>query len=66
MKLNMILSFIGTLIPVLFPDKEFNPKRLGAVAALLIILSVMVHFMGVDNASAVIDLTDDAMELTTE
>ena len=66
MKLSIILSFLGTLLPVVFPDKEFNPKRLGAVVVLLITLSTIVHFMGVDNASAVIDLTDDVMELTTE
>ena len=66
MKLNIILNFLGTLLPIISPDNKFNPKRLGAVVILLIILSALVYFMGVDNTSAVIDLTDDVMELTTE
>ena len=66
MKLNMILSFIGTLIPVLFPDKKFNPGRLIAVVVIIILLSVAVHFLGLDNTAAIVDLTGDAVELTTE
>lgn len=43
-KLSLALNFLGSLLPVVFPDKEFKPWRLFAV----------------------IDLTGDAMRLTTE
>ena len=65
-KLAIITNFLGSLLPVVFPDKEFKPWRLFAVVLLLIVVGVFVHFIGVDNTNAVIDLTGDVMKLTTE
>ena len=64
--LPLALNFLGSLVPVLFPDKKFVPARLFAVVVIFILLGVSVHFLGVDNTSAVIDLTGDVVELTTE
>lgn len=61
-----ILSFAGSLIPVLFPDKEFQPKRLGAVVVIGLLLGASVHFLGVEETTQLIELTDDVIELTTE
>lgn len=63
MKLKLILDFIGTLIPVLFPQNEFQPKRFAAVVIMLILIAGGVHFFGVDVVSSIIDLSDDALDL---
>ena len=65
-KFALITNFLGSLLPVVFPDKEFKPQRLIAVVVLMILVAVFVHFMGAENTDAVIDLTKDAMKLTTE
>ena len=65
-KLSLALNFLGSLLPVVFPDKEFKPWRLFAVIVLLTVVGALVHFIGVDGTSSVIDLTGDAMRLTTE
>ncbi|AUR96408.1 TMhelix containing protein [Vibrio phage 1.224.A._10N.261.48.B1] len=63
---SSMFSFLGTLVPVLFPKNEFQPKRLGAVILFLIVCSVMVHVFGVETTSDVIELSSDAMKLTEE
>jgi len=64
--LTTVLSFAGSLIPVLFPDKEFKPTRLAAVVVIFILIGTSVYFMGAENTAAVIELTGDAMDLSSE
>lgn len=65
-KLALITNFLGSLLPVVFPDKEFKPWRLFAVVLLMIVVGTFVHVIGAENTSSMIDLTGDAMKLTTE
>jgi len=62
--LKVIFGFVGTLLPVVFPDNEFQPKRLGAVMALLIVIGFGVYIFDVTTAASIIDMTGDAIELT--
>lgn len=66
MKLQLILNFIGSLFPVIFPEKEFKPWRLFAVVIMFVIVAVTVNWLGVDATSSVIGLTSEAVALTTE
>lgn len=63
---KIALSFLGSLLPVVFPDHKFNPQRLVAVAVLMILLGISLHFLGVENTEVLIELTDSAIELTEE
>ncbi len=63
-KLALVLNFAGSLIPYLFPDKEFKPKRLVAVLLIIITLSVCTQFLGLDTTSEVVDLSKDVISLT--
>ena len=64
--LTLIMNFIGSLVPVLFPDKEFQPKRLGAVLLVIGALALCVHFLGLESTEALVDLSEDVIELTEE
>ena len=64
--LTLIVNFIGSLIPVLFPDKGFQPKRLVAVLLVIGALALSIHFLGLESTEALVDLSEDVIELTEE
>lgn len=65
-KLTLVINFIGSLIPVLFPDKGFQPKRLVAVLLVIGALALSIHFLGLESTEALVDLSEDVIELTEE
>lgn len=66
MKLNLILNFIGSLVPVIFPDKEFRPKRLMAVVILFVITLFAGDYFGFASVEMALDVVSHAIELTEE
>ena len=64
--LTLIMNFIGSLVPVLFPEKGFQPKRLVAVLLVIGALAICVHFLGLESTEALVDLSEDVIELTEE
>ena len=65
-KLPLIMNFIGSLVPVLFPDKGFQPKRLVAVLLVVGALALSIHFLGLESTETLVDLSEDVIELTEE
>lgn len=65
-KLSLIINFVGSLVPVLFPEKEFQPKRLAAVVVITLLLAGCIHFLGLDTTEALVDLSEDVIELTEQ
>jgi len=65
-KLALIMNFVGSLVPVLFPDKDFQPKRLVAVLLVIGALALSIHFLGLESTEALVDLSEDVIELTEE
>tara|TARA_R110002074_G_scaffold178539_3_gene342243 strand:- start:730 stop:933 length:204 start_codon:yes stop_codon:yes gene_type:complete len=66
MKLSLILNFIGSLVPVIFPDKEFKPKRLIAVVVLFVMSILAGEYFGFASVEMALNLTEQAIELTEE
>lgn len=66
MKLNLILNFVGSLVPIIFPDKEFKPKRLIAVVVLFAMAILTGEYFGFASVEIALDLTEQAIELTEE
>lgn len=64
--LTVALEFIGSLIPIIFPNQKFNPKRLLAVVVILALLGVSTYFLGIDATESIVDLTEPVMGLTEE
>ena len=64
--LTLIVNFIGSIIPVLFPDKGFQPKRLVAVLLVICALALCINFLGLESTEALVDLSEDVIELTEE
>ena len=64
--LTLIVNFIGSLIPVLFPEKSFQPKRLVAVLLIIGALALSIRFLGLESTEALVDLSEDVIELTEE
>ena len=65
-KLTLVINFIGSLIPVLFPEKGFQPKRLVAVLLVIGALALCINFLGLESTEALVDLSEDVIELTEE
>ena len=65
-KLALVVNFIGSLVPVLFPDKGFQPKRLVAVLLVIGALALSINFLGLESTEALVDLSEDVIELTEE
>ena len=64
--LGIILNFVGSLFPVIFPKSEFKPQRLFAVVVFSILVGIGVHFFGVDITEDMIDMTEQVVDLTEE
>ena len=63
-KLALILNFVGSLVPYIFPEKEFKPRRLVAVLLTIVTLAICTQFLGVDVTSEVVDLSGDVLSLS--
>jgi hypothetical protein len=66
MTLNILVSAIGTLFPVIFPKQEFKPKRLVAVAICLVLVIGSVKLLGVEGTAQTIEIVETLLELTEE
>lgn len=64
--LKVAANFIGTLLPVVFPNQEFKPQRLFATLLCFGVIVVSVHFLGVENTEVGLELAEDFIELTEE
>lgn len=64
--LSAVLNFAGSLLPVVFPEKEFKPKRLAAVLLILAASYFMVTNIGVEQSKQVVEVAEDVMELTEQ
>lgn len=63
---SMFLNFVGSLVPFVFPDKEFRPKRLVAVLLIMLTLAGCIKFLGMDDTKGLVDLTEDVVQMTEE
>ena len=66
MILRSLLGFAGTLIPVLFPDKEFRPKRAVAVLVSFVVAIVAIKYLGVEGTTEALEIAEGFLELTEE
>ena len=66
MTIATALNFIGSLLPVVFPDKEFKPKRLAAVVFCFGLVVGSINLLGVEGTVEAVDLAEDLVELTQE
>lgn len=65
-KLRLILNFIGSIFPVVFPKNEFKPKRAVFVFLMVIAMMFAIEYFGAATIDQAIDLTGDIVELTEE
>lgn len=61
-----ILPFLGSLLPIIFPNQEFKPKRLAAVIVSFILIIGSIKIIGLDETLEAIEATEDLIELTEE
>ena len=66
MVLQTLLGFAGTLVPVLFPDKEFRPKRAAAVLVSFVVAIVAIKFLGVEGTEVALEVAEGFLELAEE
>jgi hypothetical protein len=64
--LAMVLGFLQSLVPVIFPKNEFKPKRAVAVVILVFALLFAVDHFGNDTIEDAIDHAEQIIELTEE
>lgn len=65
-KYKLILDFVGSLFPVIFPKNEFKPKRAVFVFVMSLVMMFAVDYFGAATIEQAIDLTGAAVELTEE
>ena len=65
-KLKLILDFVGTLFPIIFPKNEFKPKRAAFVFAMVIVMMFAGDYFGAATIENAIDFTEDLIGLTEE
>lgn len=65
-KYRLILEFIGSLFPVIFPKNEFKPKRAAFVFVMVFLMMFAVEYFGAATVEQAIDLTGNAVELAEE
>tara|TARA_R110000851_G_scaffold10998_1_gene38949 strand:+ start:835 stop:1032 length:198 start_codon:yes stop_codon:yes gene_type:complete len=63
---KVIMNFMGTLLPLVFPNQKFKPLRLGAVVVCFVIAVGSVEYMGVENTLKALEVAEDLIELTEE
>lgn len=66
MRFKIVLDFIGTLFPIIFPKNEFKPKRAAFVFVMTFLMMFAVEYFGAATVEQAIDLTGSAVELTEE
>lgn len=66
MNLRLILNFVGTLFPIIFPKNEFKPKRAVFVFVMVVVMMFGVDYFGAATIEQAIDLTGDAVSLTEQ
>ena len=62
----LLIKSLGSLVPILFPNQEFKPKRaIGAILA--IVIAITAHsFLGEDAIEDVLETAEQIIELTEE
>ena len=65
-KFKIILDFVGTLFPIVFPKNEFKPKRAAFVFVMVFLMMFAVEYFGAATIEQAIDLTGNSVELTEE
>lgn len=64
--IKTIVSALGTLVPIIFPDKEFKPKRLGAVVILTVVAVLAIEYVGEGKMGTVLESVETLSDLTEE
>ena len=65
-KLKLILDFVGTLFPIIFPKNEFKPKRAAFVFAMVIVMMFSLDYFGAATIENAIDFTGSLVGLAEE
>ena len=65
-KYRLILEFVGSLFPIIFPKNEFKPKRAAFVFVMVFLMMFAIDYFGAATVEQAIDLTGSAVELTEE
>jgi hypothetical protein len=66
MSLSIVVSAIGTLFPVIFPEQEFKPKRLAGLVVCLVLAVGSVALLGVEDTIHTIEVAETLLELAEE
>ncbi len=64
--ITKILGFLGTLIPILFPDKEFQPKRLGALIVCFGLALGAIALLGEESTKTALGVAEIFLELSED
>lgn len=65
-KYKLILDFVGSLFPIIFPKNEFKPKRAAFVFFMVIVMMFAHDYFGAATIENAIELTGSIVELTEE
>ncbi len=65
-KLKLILDFVGTLFPIIFPKNEFKPKRAAFVFVMVIVMMFANEYFGAATIENAIELTESVVQLAEE
>lgn len=65
-KYKLILDFVGSLFPIIFPKNEFKPKRAAFVFVMVIVMMFAYDYFGAATIENAIDFTGSVVELTEE
>ncbi len=64
--LTLVIGFLQSLVPVIFPKNEFKPKRAVAVVLLFFAMLFAIERFGNDTIEHAIEHTEQVVELTEE
>ena len=64
--IKTLLRFAGSLLPIIFPNQEFKPKRLAAVVLSFVLMVSSIKLIGLDETLEALEATEDLIELTEE
>lgn len=65
-KYKLILDFVGSLFPIIFPKNEFKPNRAVFVFAMVIVMMFAHDYFGAATIENAIELTESVVELTEQ